>query len=528
MEASERVEAEAITTEPVFISEVEGIIAPADQEKAEPVIAGSTSAMEAVPLEVQDFLEVPNEPELPDSRVPLPEGVEPLSAGVSSSAGIVAPEVRHHSEVRSEPEAPGPGIEEVTSGSGPAWWEVVGSQEDPILGLRHQIEVCCYVIAIRFGFSEILDFLLTLFAFSSFFLQGSLIAVNSLDKYLHSSQESLLEWKRKSEAQDGELAAARSTITALRARNLELEERSTRHDAELFDALKRQEVLEAKSSEYDQLRSAVDVGQAKIDELTSDVLRLDAANSGLRSEVADLRAKLARSMQSESELQGRSSWMQGVIDEQKGLIAGFKAEVSDLSRNLRSVEAERNSARKGLETAEEQLVLLGEKMAALKKAIEELRDQEKAATQLADHMVEKHREANQLARRYKGQLNMVHVIRNRTWIHGFEWGFETLRAMAADENLKPKVPTIKIEDVRPDPRALGELRLIGAEELPDARSMWSIPPPIARVRLAVRGEPGAGPSNVSRAGGESGSSAGGERGAEPPTGPPTNRSAPSS
>jgi chromosome segregation ATPase len=112
--------------------------------------------------------------------------------------------------------------------------------------------------------------------------------------------------------------------SALRARNLELEERSASHDRELFEALKRQEVLEAKSSEYDQLRSAVDAGQAKVDELTSDVLRLDMVNSGLRGEMADLRARLARSTQAESELLGRSSWLQGVVDEQKGLIAGFQ------------------------------------------------------------------------------------------------------------------------------------------------------------------------------------------------------------
>jgi hypothetical protein len=117
--ASEGFEAEAITTEPAFISEIEGVIAAADQGEAEPVIAGTTSAMEAVPFEVRDFLEVPNEPKLPDSRVPLPEGIEPLSAGVSSSAGIIAPEVRHHSEVQSEPEVPGPGIEEVTSAAVP-------------------------------------------------------------------------------------------------------------------------------------------------------------------------------------------------------------------------------------------------------------------------------------------------------------------------------------------------------------------------------------------------------------------------
>lgn len=349
-----------------------------------------------------------------------------------------------------------------------------------------------------------------------FFLQGSLIAVNSLDKYLHSSQESLLEWKRKSEAQDGELAAARSTITALRARNQELEERSVRHDAELFDALKRQEVLEAKSSKYDQLRSAVDIGQARIDELTSDVLRFDAANSGLRSKVADLRAELARSLQSESELQVCSSRMQGVIDEQKGLIAGFKAEVSDLSRNLRSVEGERTSARNRLEAAEERLALLGAEMATLKKAIGELLDQEKAATQLADRVVENNCEVTQLARRYKNQLNTVHVIRNRTWVHEFKWGFETLRSMAANEKLKSEVPTIKIDDIRPDTRALGELRSIGVAELPDAISMGTVPPPIARVRREARGKPGAGPSAVSRVGGE--------RGAEPST----DRSAPSS
>jgi chromosome segregation ATPase len=167
--------------------------------------------------------------------------------------------------------------------------------------------------------------------------------VDSLSEHLHSSQGSFLESKKKLEVREDELSVARSTIAALEARNLELERRSASHDKELFEALKRQEVLEARSSEYDQLRSAVDAGQVKIDELTSDVLRLDMVNSELRGEMADLRARLARATQAESELSGRSSWLQGVVDEQKGQIAGFKAEVSNLSRNLRSVEVERSS-----------------------------------------------------------------------------------------------------------------------------------------------------------------------------------------
>jgi hypothetical protein len=168
METSGGAEAEATTTELMFIPEVEGIIAPTDQEKAEPVITGSTSAMEAVLLEAQGSPEIPNEPEFPDSRVPLPEGAEPFSADTHLSAGIAVPEVRHNSEVCSEPEAPGPVVGEVTAGGSLAWWEVVGSQGDPILGLRHQLEVRCCFIAIRFGFSGI-DFPLTLLAFFFFF-----------------------------------------------------------------------------------------------------------------------------------------------------------------------------------------------------------------------------------------------------------------------------------------------------------------------------------------------------------------------
>jgi regulator of replication initiation timing len=180
------------------------------------------------------------------------------------------------------------------------------------------------------------------------------------------------------------------------------------------------------------------------------------------------------------------------------------------------VEAERSSARKELDDVQKQLVSLQDEMVALRKENNDLRDQEKAATDTASRFMWKNQEANQLVKRYKNQLNVVHLVRNRTWIHGFEWGFETLRAMAVDERLKRRVPTIKIEEIRPDPRALDELQAIGVEELPDARALWSVPPPIARLRPAAGGEVGAGPSNVSGVGSESDAGAGSESGAEPP------------
>jgi hypothetical protein len=62
--------------------------------------------------------------------------------------------------------------------------------------------------------------------------------VDSLGKHLHSSQDSLLEWKRRLEAREDELSVARSAIAALEARNLELEGRSANHEKELSEALK--------------------------------------------------------------------------------------------------------------------------------------------------------------------------------------------------------------------------------------------------------------------------------------------------
>jgi chromosome segregation ATPase len=133
-----------------------------------------------------------------------------------------------------------------------------------------------------------------------------LVAVDSLGKHLHTSQGSFLELKGKLEVREDELSAARSTIAALEARNLELERRSASRDKELFEALKRHEVLEERSSEYDQLHSAVDAGQAKIDELTSEVLKFEMVKSELEGITADLRDKLAKVMRVESDLSARS------------------------------------------------------------------------------------------------------------------------------------------------------------------------------------------------------------------------------
>jgi chromosome segregation ATPase len=330
--------------------------------------------------------------------------------------------------------------------------------------------------------------------------------VDSLGRHLHSGGDSFLEWKTRLEAREDELKAARSTIAALEARNLELEGASARYKEELSSALERQEVLEVKSSEYDQLRSAVDAGQARIDTLTSDVLRLDRANAGLEGLVADLRVKLAKAAQAESELVDRSSRLQRSVDEQRGTIAGFEAEVSNLSRNLHSVEVERDSARRGLGDAQKQLASLQDEMVALKKENRDLSFEKKAATNSANRFMQSYKEANGLVKRYKHQLDIVHVVRNRTWIHGYEWGIETMRGMSMNDRYKHRVPTIRIEDILPDPRALEELTEFGVEELPDARALRTIPRPAAASRRTTRGG--------TEAGSKAGPSAGGST---PPT-----------
>jgi hypothetical protein len=121
--------------------------------------------------------------------------------------------------------------------------------------------------------------------------------------------------------------------------------------------------------------------------------------SELEGVMADLQAKLARATRAESELSGRSSWLQGIVDEQKGLIAGYKAEVADLSRNLCSVEIERNSARKELDDAQKLLILLeNDKIAALEKENADLRTQERSATDMAQRQILKYREVTERAR----------------------------------------------------------------------------------------------------------------------------------
>jgi hypothetical protein len=96
-----------------LIPEVEGAVVAPNQEGTELAAAGTTSGGEIATSEVRDPLEIQNEPELPDL------GIEAL-----------------HS-YRSE----GPVPEEAAFTGGPTWWGAVGSQEDPVLTLRHRIEV---------------------------------------------------------------------------------------------------------------------------------------------------------------------------------------------------------------------------------------------------------------------------------------------------------------------------------------------------------------------------------------------------
>jgi hypothetical protein len=147
--ALEEFASEAIIAEAGLISEIEDVVAAADREEIAPITTGATSMTETVPFEVRDLPEVQNEPELMDLRVPHQEGIEPVDVDVSLSTEVTAPEVRDHSKVHSEPELPGPGVEEVASSGGLAWWEAIGSQGDPVLGLRHQIEVCRTVVIVR-------------------------------------------------------------------------------------------------------------------------------------------------------------------------------------------------------------------------------------------------------------------------------------------------------------------------------------------------------------------------------------------
>jgi hypothetical protein len=111
--ASEGFEPDSTTAEVGLVPEIEDIVVATRQEETEPVMAGTTSVADTASLEVQDPLEVQNEPELPD-----------LGVGAFDS---------HCSG--------GPVPEEATSSGNLAWWGTVGPQEDPVLSLRHRIEV---------------------------------------------------------------------------------------------------------------------------------------------------------------------------------------------------------------------------------------------------------------------------------------------------------------------------------------------------------------------------------------------------
>lgn len=185
-----------------------------DQGEAEPVVIGAASTVEFASCEVQDPLEVHNEPEVPDlgftmDTVPAMEGasfevqdlpeiqsepellgsgflhqeeVEPAITGVGSIAEIPAFEVPDPLGGRDAPEFPESGTGVLYSGSfgssapeeaiptcDRAWWGVVGSQEDPVLDLRNRIEVHVTVTVVHLSFFWILDCLLILLASAGFF-----------------------------------------------------------------------------------------------------------------------------------------------------------------------------------------------------------------------------------------------------------------------------------------------------------------------------------------------------------------------
>jgi hypothetical protein len=214
----------------------------------------------------------------------------------------------------------------------------------------------------------------------------------------------------------------------------------------------------------------------KIDELTFEVLRLDVMKSELEGAITDLQTKLVRAARDESELSARASWLQGIVDEQKGLIAGYKAEVADLSQNLSIVETERNSSREELEDAQKLLLFVeSDKILALEKELTYLCERASTTTDLSQRHLLKHCDESEKAKRCKHQLGQVYKVRNRTWIYGFEWGFETFHAVAMNKGLRDWVPTIAIHDIEPDPTALSELKMIGLEKLPDARGLWVVP-----------------------------------------------------
>jgi hypothetical protein len=121
------------------------------------------------------------------------------------------------------------------------------------------------------------------------------------------------------------------------------------------------------------------------------------------------------------------------------------------------------------------------------------------ATDSASRFMQRYKEANQLVKRYKHQLDSVHVVRNRTWVHGCEWGIETMREMSMNDQYKHRVPTIKIEEIFPDPRALSELKEFRVRELPDAHNLWKSPRPAVASRWNAESGTEAGTSDAPEA-----------------------------
>jgi hypothetical protein len=73
-----------------------------------------------------------------------------------------------------------------------------------------------------------------------------------------------LELKAKLEVREDELSEARSNYNSGGPEPRTREQGLANRDKELFEALRRQGILEERSSEYDQLRSALTLGRRKL------------------------------------------------------------------------------------------------------------------------------------------------------------------------------------------------------------------------------------------------------------------------
>lgn len=240
-----------------------------------------------------------------------------------------------------------------------------------------------------------------------------------MGEHLHSARRLFLEMKE-----------TRSRVAILEAQNLELTRKLEDRDRELSEVLMRQGVLEERSSDYDQLRSWVEAGDNKIDELTAELARLDAAKANLTRENADLTrentdlvGKVDRAVAAEASLSACLLQLQATSEEQQGIIERQKAVVICLSMDLSSSESSRNEYRKKLEDLQSTSLIQAER---LRLEIKELKEKNShlnhncvAAVDKSFQHLQKVQATSEKAKRYRRQLGQVYRIRNRAWIQGF-------------------------------------------------------------------------------------------------------------